>query len=545
MSQLDNLRASGDAARALASRPALLRLELALFCRFASSAVAMVAYLVAVYAAMGPVGLGLLGAVPMLPAAAVGSQAGPLGRLVGEERLLVAAQAGRLVAGLAATLCVALGLPIGFVLLASGASAAVGSLVRPLNAALLPAAAQTPEELVAANVASSVGEGLATLLGPAVGGVLVVAGGPALALGAAAAVALAGTVLASAAGATRHEIRRARTRSSLLDAAETLRDRPAALLVIVGFGAQTVVRGLLTTFIVVISFRLLGLGEAGVGWLGAALGLGGFAGALFAVGRDPGVRLVSLFAMALAWWSLPIAFVAVSPVAVVAVVALGIVGFSNAALDVAGYTLLQRAVPSAQRAGVLGLLEGVVGLGIAAGGLLAPALIASLGIRDALVVTGAVLPIVAALMWRRLSRSGEAGVVPAERLAALRRVPLFAPMPLAMLEDLARAARVASFDPGEMLMREGEPGDRYLALTGGAVEVVRGGRVVRTCGPGDGVGEIALLRAVPRSATVRALAPTTAYALDSAAFLSAVTGHDVAAAAAESLVRERLDSAPA
>ncbi len=545
MSQLDNLRASGDAARALASRPALLRLELALFCRFASSAVAMVAYLVAVYAAMGPVGLGLLGAVPMLPAAAVGSQAGPLGRLVGEERLLVAAQAGRLVAGLAATLCVALGLPIGFVLLASGASAAVGSLVRPLNAALLPAAAQTPEELVAANVASSLGEGLATLLGPAVGGVLVVAGGPALALGAAAAVALAGTVLASAAGATRHEIRRARTRSSLLDAAETLRDRPAALLVIVGFGAQTVVRGLLTTFIVVISFRLLGLGEAGVGWLGAALGLGGFAGALFAVGRDPGVRLVSLFAMALAWWSLPIAFVAVSPVAVVAVVALGIVGFSNAALDVAGYTLLQRAVPSAQRAGVLGLLEGVVGLGIAAGGLLAPALIASLGIRDALVVTGAVLPIVAALMWRRLSRSGEAGVVPAERLAALRRVPLFAPMPLAMLEDLARAARVASFDPGEMLMREGEPGDRYLALTGGAVEVVRGGRVVRTCGPGDGVGEIALLRAVPRSATVRALAPTTAYALDSAAFLSAVTGHDVAAAAAESLVRERLDSAPA
>lgn len=545
MSQLDNLRASGDAARALASRPALLRLELALFCRFASSAVAMVAYLVAVYAAMGPVGLGLLGAVRMLPAAAVGSQAGPLGRLVGEERLLVAAQAGRLVAGLAATLCVALGLPIGFVLLASGASAAVGSLVRPLNAALLPAAAQTPEELVAANVASSLGEGLATLLGPAVGGVLVVAGGPALALGAAAAVALAGTVLASAAGATRHEIRRARTRSSLLDAAETLRDRPAALLVIVGFGAQTVVRGLLTTFIVVISFRLLGLGEAGVGWLGAALGLGGFAGALFAVGRDPGVRLVSLFAMALAWWSLPIAFVAVSPVAVVAVVALGIVGFSNAALDVAGYTLLQRAVPSAQRAGVLGLLEGVVGLGIAAGGLLAPALIASLGIRDALVVTGAVLPIVAALMWRRLSRSGEAGVVPAERLAALRRVPLFAPMPLAMLEDLARAARVASFDPGEMLMREGEPGDRYLALTGGAVEVVRGGRVVRTCGPGDGVGEIALLRAVPRSATVRALAPTTAYALDSAAFLSAVTGHDVAAAAAESLVRERLDSAPA
>ncbi len=545
MSQLDNLRASGDAARALASRPALLRLELALFCRFASSAVAMVAYLVAVYAAMGPVGLGLLGAVRMLPAAAVGSQAGPLGRLVGEERLLVAAQAGRLVAGLAATLCVALGLPIGFVLLASGASAAVGSLVRPLNAALLPAAAQTPEELVAANVASSLGEGLVTLLGPAVGGVLVVAGGPALALGAAAAVALAGTVLASAAGATRHEIRRARTRSSLLDAAETLRDRPAALLVIVGFGAQTVVRGLLTTFIVVISFRLLGLGEAGVGWLGAALGLGGFAGALFAVGRDPGVRLVSLFAMALAWWSLPIAFVAVSPVAVVAVVALGIVGFSNAALDVAGYTLLQRAVPSAQRAGVLGLLEGVVGLGIAAGGLLAPALIASLGIRDALVVTGAVLPIVAALMWRRLSRSGEAGVVPAERLAALRRVPLFAPMPLAMLEDLARAARVASFDPGEMLMREGEPGDRYLALTGGAVEVVRGGRVVRTCGPGDGVGEIALLRAVPRSATVRALAPTTAYALDSAAFLSAVTGHDVAAAAAESLVRERLDSAPA
>lgn len=534
---------------ALAEQPALVRVVAALVCRWMGSSMAMVAYLVVAYVAQGTVGVAILGIARMVPAALTAPLAGPVSQRVGHERLLVLAYGARVAAGVLATAAVALGLPVAVVFLSAAASAAAGALVRPLHAAMLPAVAQTPEQLVAANVASSIGEGAAILAGPALGGVLLAVGGPALALGVAAGIALAGAVLAGTARATHHErrwgSRATRPTSPLRDAVATLRQHPGSFLIVAGFGAQAVVRGLLTTLIVVLSIDLLGMGNAGVGLLTAAIGAGGLAGALVSVSRAPGRSMTTAFGVSLACWGLPIAFVAVMPVTWVAVGALCLVGLSNAALDVAGFTLLQRTIPTTARVSVLGLLEGVVGVGIATGSLISPVLVGALGIRSALVATGAILPIVAAFVWPRLSRVDDVSIVPERQLAVLRRVPLFAPLSLSALEDLARAAAPVSFAAGDVLMREGEPGDRYLVLTAGAVEVVQDGRPVRTCGPGEGVGEIALLRRVPRTATVRATAPTTTYALDAEAFVGAVTGHDIAAAAAEWLVSERLGASPA
>ena len=67
--------------------------------------------------------------------------------------------------------------------------------------------------------------------------------------------------------------------------------------------------------------------------------------------------------------------------------------------------------------------------------------------------------------------------------------------------------------------------------------------VLRTCEAGDGVGEIALIRRVPRTATVTALTRVEAYEIDGATFLAALAG-PAGRAAAESVAEERLASAP-
>ena len=89
-------------------------------------------------------------------------------------------------------------------------------------------------------------------------------------------------------------------------------------------------------------------------------------------------------------------------------------------------------------------------------------------------------------------------------------------------------------------MRKGEPGESYLLIADGIVDVSDEGRQLRTCGPGDGVGEIALLRTVPRTATVAAQTRVQGYEIDAATFLSAVAG-PAAAAAAEAVAAARLE----
>ena len=307
-----------------------------------------------------------------------------------------------------------------------------------------------------------------------------------------------------------------------------------------GFAAQTFVRGLLTTLIVVSAINVLGLGDAGIGWLSAAMGVGGLISAVLSTGDAVRHRLGVVFVAALVGWGLPIAFIGGWPIALIAFGALLINGFCNATLDVAGYTLLQRALPSAAVVTVLGFLEALIGFAIAAGSLVSPLLIGTLGIQGALVVTGGMLPLVAVVIGPMLLRRTDETVIPEDQLAAFRRVPLFEPLPLTTLEDLARCAQPVTFAAGDYLMREGEPGDRYLVLTDGQVQVSQSSHVLRACGPGEGIGEIALLRRVPRTATVQAITVTEAYALHGGAFISAITGHRLVSASADSLITERL-----
>ena len=141
--------------------------------------------------------------------------------------------------------------------------------------------------------------------------------------------------------------------------------------------------------------------------------------------------------------------------------------------------------------------------------------------------------------WPWISRLEAESLVPEGRLDLLRRVPLFAPLNLSTIERLASSMVPLEAVAGEVLMREGDAGDRYLVIETGSVDVSEAGRHLRTCGPGEGIGEIALLRDVPRTATVVATEPTRVLALDALSFKAAMAG-PAAWAAAEATIADRL-----
>ena len=76
------------------------------------------------------------------------------------------------------------------------------------------------------------------------------------------------------------------------------------------------------------------------------------------------------------------------------------------------------------------------------------------------------------------------------------------PLPLPAIEQLARGLEPVQVSAGQVVFRQGDQADRYYVIESGAAEVIGDGRLVTTLGPGDGFGEVALLRKVPRTATV-------------------------------------------
>jgi hypothetical protein len=174
---------------------------------------------------------------------------------------------------------------------------------------------------------------------------------------------------------------------------------------------------------------------------------------------------------------------------------------------------------------VFGLFESVVSIGVAAGSAATPVLIGLLGLRPAMVATGLVLPTVALVAWRPLRRlDGDLAVRDGE-IDVLRSSPVLRLLPVPSIEYLASRAAERRFPAGTAICEQGEPGDSFYVLSEGRAEALHDGSVLRTLGPGDGFGEIALLEDIPRTATVRAVADVVALELDRESFLDAVAGH--------------------
>ena len=307
------------------------------------------------------------------------------------------------------------------------------------------------------------------------------------------------------------------------------------------FNSQTMVRGLLNVLLVVAAIELLGMGEAGFGWLNAALGAGALAGGLAAVGLVARRKLAGIFGIALVLWGAPIALVGAWPRAGWALVCLGIVGIGNALLDVSGFTLLQRTVDEHVLGRVFGVFEIGVAVAVALGSLLGSILVEQLGIRTALVVTGAILPFLALLSLPGLRRIDASVEVPERELELVSEVPLFSLLPPTTLERLAARLERLDVAAGTTVVEQGAAGDRFYLVAGGEIDVVLDGVTMSTLRAGEYFGEIALLHDVPRTATCTARTDAEIYALGRDVFVAAVSGDARSSAEAESVMSRRLE----
>jgi hypothetical protein len=242
-------------------------------------------------------------------------------------------------------------------------------------------------------------------------------------------------------------------------------------------------------------------------------------------------------------WGIPIALIGVWPESIVAFALLLFVGAGNTLIDVSGPTLLQRLVEDEVLARVFGALQSLLIIGYGIGMIGAPLLIEFIGIRGALIVSGALLPLLTTFFWRSLTRIDPGVRAPTPLLELMRSVPLFAPLPAATVERLAGSAKTVECHAGGTIFRQGDKGDQYYLVGAGEVEVEVDGRSVSALSRGDGFGEIALLRDVPRTATVTAKTDATLHAIERDEFIAAVTGHAASAQAAESVIASRLGPA--
>jgi MFS family permease len=503
-------------------------------------AVLVVALLVA-YDVGGPVLVGFVSLIRMVPATLINLFVDP-GRFARAERVLVWVNLARSFAASGVAVAILFDVPL-LVFAGLALEAGVAALVRPTMMAILPAVARTPDELVSANVTNALGEATGTFLGPLAAGIAIARSGPAPAAALAAAIcvvaALAAWRVHVADAARPPQAERPKGIPIRTGLRELARHRQA-FVVTGSLWAQVGVRGMLTTYLAVLSLGVLGMGDEGVGLLGAAIGLGGLVGAFIALALGARRGLAPVHVIALVLWGAPIAVIGVVTTPAVALLALGIVGVGNALVDVAGYTLLQRGIPNRWRMAVFSVFEVGVGIALSLGGLLGAVLVGQLGIEQALIVTGLILPVAAVLSWASARRLDEAALVSGERAAILRAVPLFRPLPLAALERLADGMHPVHYDAGARVMTQGEWGDEYVIVGSGSLEISVDGTVLTRLGPGDGCGEIGLLRSTPRTATVDAIAPVDGWAIECPTFVAVVTGQDESRVAAEMVIAERL-----
>ena len=497
-----------------------------------------IAMLVYAYGEGGATAAGLVALAQLLPSAVVGVATGPVADRRSPMRVLLVGYAVQAAAAAATAAVLFMDLPA---VLAYAGAVVVSSAIattRPAQAALVPALTREVDELTAANVLLGWVENLSILVAG-------IGTGLALAFGTVAHVFGVGAVMLAAAallvtpllelGLDRRVPPEDRTAAPGRTLGTLWRNRPARLLSTL-LGAQYVVIGALDVLFVVMALDLLDVGEAWVGYLNTAYGAGALLlGALAAllVGRRLGPVVVATALVAGAALAAT-AFAGLFGV----VLLLAMLGGARALFEVSVRVLLQRSVAPDLLGRIFGLAEGLDMVGLAVGSLLAPALVALGGPRAALLGASVVLPLVVLLRLSVLSRLDQHARVPVVEISLLRQLPIFRGLPGDALEGLAQNLERVTFAPGEVLVQEGDVGDCYYAIADGSVEIRRHGEHVRTLERGTGLGEIALLRSVRRTATAVAATAVTAYRLDRDAFLTAVNGHVPTLESAHRLVRE-------
>ena len=512
--------------RSLAGNGALVRVLTGYLLFVLTEYSVWIAMLVFAYTRGGATVAGLVAVAQLAPAAVVAPVVAP----IADRRSPVFLLAGGYLVQAAAMAATAAAVMAGGPLAAyAGAAVAATAMTttRPAQAALIPSVAATPDQLTAANVVVGWLEATGMAAAGLLAGVLISVAGVGSVFAVCAGLAVAAALLVARLRVPRLTSEQEDAPPVLAGVGESLRlavRRPRLRLMLALLTAEAVVLGALDLLIVILAISVLDRPQAWAGYLNFACGAGAVLAATVSavlVGRRMGAPILgAALVLSGALAALALGLGTVGTVALLAVV-----GASATLLEIAARTLLQRSVPPQLIGRIFGLQEGLMMAGYAIGALLVPALVYLGGSQLALLGVAALLPLAAAVGGRALFGLDAGTPVPVVEIALLRSLPLFAELPAPAIEGLAAALTPVHLAPGAVLIRQGDHGDAYYAIAAGELDVLHDGHFVARCGRGEGVGEIALLRDIPRTAAVVAHSAATVYELHRDPFLTAVLGH--------------------
>lgn len=416
--------------------------------------------------------------------------------------------------------------PLWIILLLAPLDIILASAVYPASAASIPDLSPKAEILSSANAVFSMMENTGALVGP------LLAAGLMAAVGLESVFIVSAAIYTAAALMTRRlvsdrrvgSLRGIRLFSEVKEGLSTLRRHWDARTVVLAWGLESMLVGVLEVALVVVALDLLGWGDPGVGLLTAVTGVGGVLGAAALAGSSRARAYGMVMVTALALFGLGFAGMSIDQAALV-VLGAAAVGFGLSQADVAGQTLVQRTTPGEALGRVLGLLESLYWAAVGVGALVGSLVIELIGPVPALTTFAACAVLIALTFAAPLRRIDRESQVASDRVASCGGCSLFATLPVATVEYLANHAGDRSFAPGERIVKEGDPGDEFYLIVDGDVDVDVGGTVVKRLGPGDYFGEIALLYQTPRTATVTAVTPLRTLSFDGSHFVAAVTGY--------------------
>ncbi len=475
----------------------------------------------------GTTAIGLVALIQAIPATFAAPLLGLAGDRYPRQRVLLVTNAVRAIL-LAAVAGAALeGLPIAVTFALAAVFSTVSTANQPARAALIPVLARSPGEVSAATAVMGSIDTSSFLVGAGIGGIVLASTSvPFVFALCSVAYAVAVLLILEIPLDARPPRRRHEPPMRALAAGFQTVLRDDHLRLVVGVMATlSVIDGLTNVFVIVTAIDLLHIGTAGIGYLNIFRGAGGLIGGTAAFALLGRSRLAIALALGSLTLGVPLVVLGLLPHVALGLLAWGAFGFGYVLVKVSGLTLVQRLSGDRVLARVVAVLETTFVATIGLGAIMAPALVSLLGLTGALIATGATLPVVTAIRWSALRRLEIGAPVPQREFELLRHCPVFAPLPLATTEGLARRLVALEVPAGADVITQGELGDSFYLIADGAVEIIQDGIFRRRQGPGESFGEIALLHDVTRTATVRTLEPTRLLALDRDPFLISVTGH--------------------
>lgn len=424
------------------------------------------------------------------------------------------------------------------------------TFTRPVMGSLLPKITHSPRDLIAANVVAGLIEQVGVFVGPLTAGVLMGVWSPT-------AVFVVGAATLGYASISvlfidphgdapdRAAVDAGDVMSGVFAGFSTLRTHHLLRALVILGAAAGLVRGVGDVIFVTFADAQLDGGSSQSGWLAAAYGLGAICGAAGATRLTHGVRLERHYLSAAAYTAVALLALAAVGQLGPALVAFALMGTGQTLLQLTSSVAIQRTAPPEVLARVFGVLEGLSTGATALGSLAVTGLVAATTVGNALAILAAFLFLFVLACVLRLRKHGPGPPLPDEAIVErLIADPLFAPLSAPMIERLARAVQVTKAEEGAVIFEQGDIGDRYYLVMDGVASVIIDGTLVRNLGPSDAFGEIALIRDIPRTATVTAATGLGLLVVPRVDFLEAVTGHPRSRHIADATVVLRLGDPP-